>query len=844
MRFSLKTFLLLTAGAALAGCGGGGGDSHGGFTPPQSGTLSLTPTTTSLPRNPNNVAPYPGSPFMAEVLVGFRNAAGTLTAPNGDATVTTSSPSVISVSPPDDPATTEINEMAQRMVTFPLKLNNGSNTFFATSYDVAGSAEVIVSAVDPNTNRTTSKSVTFTVAGATPLPASVAVAANPYSVYVPGSAGSSSSVLTAVVRDGANQFVPNPGATDNVKFEIVGNGGGASLSASSAGGAVSGTSVTTRTINGIATASFQAGTLQGPIQIRATADRADNNVGNGISDPVSSTNTIIVSDGNLHSVVLSVPDSDAITINAVAPGVAPTTPTSVPVDPNGTYSLTVTAQAQDRQGAPVLAGTPLQFGVVDSPMAGFPAQGRGTFAIRGTDGNPQEGGTLFTSNSAHFRTAAERPGPGDTLLVFGQESAGNVDLEGARIVASVPTDTSLTVTSPFNRNDTTGSSVDFGPVLRYVVGRALEASITGSATTDQLGQAQVQLTYPVARLGKAAYIYVQGNAGIVNGGPKLVADTFDSGFAGVAPAVLKVAPNPIPGNTANVSVTVCYVDALDSGLQGVTIGFAFQGVNGSASMDGQSNAGFLTRPTGVNGCTSGLLTTTGVGATGSSIRFTAGTSATTSIPLVAPSALVLQATPSTVVGSGGTVTLRLTDGSGVGIPGVVISGNCSVSAQLTGAIAPTGANGQTTAQINILNQYGNAVTGACQFSAAGGTPNATVNIQGYDLCTTDPSNSACSDTQPEAPVRLTVFLNRGTSGYAGSVTVVSTPAGVSCQLATGGQQATSCIGSFTKGIGVVLNGTLSAAGNLTWSGACANLGGNAGSVTLAADATCTATVGP
>lgn len=106
----------------------------------------------------------------------------------------------------------------------------------------------------------------------------------------------------------------------------------------------------------------------------------------------------------------------------------------------------------------------------------------------------------------------------------------------------------------------------------------------------------------------------------------------------------------------------------------------------------------------------------------------------------------------------------------------------------------------------------------------------------------DRSKQQC--LQPEAPVRLTVFLNRGTSGYAGSVTVVSTPAGVSCQLATGGQQATSCIGSFTKGIGVVLNGTLSATGNLTWSGACANLGGNAGSVTLAADATCTATVGP
>jgi hypothetical protein len=36
-------------------------------------------------------------------------------------------------------------------------------------------------------------------------------------------------------------------------------------------------------VNGIAAASFQAGTVQGPIQIRATVDRSDNNVSNGIS---------------------------------------------------------------------------------------------------------------------------------------------------------------------------------------------------------------------------------------------------------------------------------------------------------------------------------------------------------------------------------------------------------------------------------------------------------------------------------------------------------------------------------------------------------------------------------
>ena len=72
-------------------------------------------------------------------------------------------------------------------------------------------------------------------------------------------------------------------------------------------GPVSGTSVATHTIHGVATASFQSGTTQGTIQIRATVDRADNNVTNGIADPLSATTAVIVSDGKLYSLEITSP---------------------------------------------------------------------------------------------------------------------------------------------------------------------------------------------------------------------------------------------------------------------------------------------------------------------------------------------------------------------------------------------------------------------------------------------------------------------------------------------------------------------------------------------------------
>ncbi|HET9032191.1 MAG TPA: hypothetical protein VFN25_04725 [Dokdonella sp.] len=735
MKFPFKTLGLLLASMALASCGGGGSDG-GATSAPQPGSITLTASRTTLPLNPGNILPYPGSPFMAEVAFTYRNNAGVITALTSDATFTTSSPSTISLSPPDDPSTDE-NEMASRVVSFNDTTNNGSYVFFATSYDVAGTSVVTASATDPATGLTVSKTLTFTVQGAPPVPGSVNLTPSPSVIYVAGVGGVTSSTISAQVRDGANQPVPDPGSADNVKFEIVGDAGGGILSAPSGSGA----NVTAKTVAGIAAVSFQSGTTlpPGPVQIRATVDRADNNVSNGISDPISATTSVAVSDGKLFGVVITSPDLEAVTANHVFAGVDANGNPVGGLD--GTYSFTISALATDRQGNPVVPGTTIQFGVIDAPLSGFPSTGGGVFDIAGGDGNPLEGGTAFTAPTGHFTTAGGGAGPGDTLLVFGQLVTGNFDLENARVVSSIANATNLTVTSAFNRNDTTGSSVNYGAVLPYVIGRATEANITASATTNAVGVASTTLNYPVSRLGKQTIVWAQGNAA-TSSVVRTVGDIQPVRLPGVAPLTIAVSPSPLLGNTTT-SVTVCVYDAFNSPLQGIFPGFSFHDLGiGSGSIDGVSGSGNMSSATGSDGCTVGTVVTAGLSGGGSGgggagspgVIFNVGNSEPVDIPISVSTGLLLQAFPSST--SGGAVNLLLTDGNGNPVPNAQIAGVCTGGPSIVGQIAPTGANGQTVASIlptglACVAQGEPRNTGTCVFSTGvQGGPTATVTVLG------------------------------------------------------------------------------------------------------------------
>jgi hypothetical protein len=633
MNFVHKTLGLLLASLALASCGGGGGNG-GGFTPAQSGHITLTPAgnSTVLPLNVGGANVWsPASPYTNEVDIHWTNPDGTPVSGH-DLSCSVTNLSVISIHILDDP-TTQPDESAINWGNVQVHSDTGHAICWVFSTGQAGTATLNVGGVDPVTGATISASLNFTVQNASgALPASVTMTAAPPGVYISGSGGNQNSVLTINVLDGGLQPVPDPdtgnSGADNVLLEIVTNpNGDARLSANSVTGPVTGTSVATHTVHGVATGSFQAGTVQGPIQIRATADRSDNNVTNGIADPVSATFSVIVSDGKLYSLEITspvvAPNLPGITVNSVS-GDVTASGTPIPPDPDATLSLVVSALGTDRQGNPVLPGTPIRFGAVDEPVGAPGSVDDNVFLLSGTDGNPLEGGTLFTAPTGQFQTAGGGAGPGDALIVFGKAVEGNSDLVSAVTVANVNSQTSLTTSSAFNRNDTTGVSVDYGSVLPYLIGRAQHGNISSPETTNDIGVAHTTLNYTVNSVGDAVAIWAQGD-GVdnVTGGQRSVVDAGTLVYPGVAPATLLVAPLSIAGNTT-ANITVCVTDALGIPLRGVQVGFLFSFTGaGNGSLDGTPNTGTFDHLTGVDGCTVGSAVTSGVG--GSSAGGSAGT---------------------------------------------------------------------------------------------------------------------------------------------------------------------------------------------------------------------------
>ncbi len=594
--------------------------------------LTLEVSRTVLPTNPNFIEPFIGSPYEVEVAITWRNLRGELVIPTEDdaefgAAWQSPNQGVGAIGRNDDPETDDVNEYLIFFQAVGIPVNSGRGTVYVRSTPQSGDGRLTVSAVDPDTGENLSAVLNFTFSsGAPSLPANVRVVPQAGATYIEGSGGDTSRQLQIFVDDGAGSPVPNPGAGgntfNNVRLEVL-NPQGERLSATNAAGNTEeGTVVNTTTANGIAGAVFRAANRQGSITIRATADRADNNVDNGITDPVVGETAIVVSDGRLFSVTLTTPVMESLIVNR--PIIAlPGDDDDAPLPPaDGTYSLTVSAIATDRLGNPALAGTQLQFGVIDAPLSGFPAQGSGNFDIRGTNGDPQEGGTLFTAPGGAFTSAGGGAGPGDTLVLFGKDVTGNADHEGSRIVESVTSSSSLVVQRRFNLNDTTGTSINSGPVIPYVIGRATVGNIGASASTDGNGVATVRLNYPVTQLGRPAIVWVQGNGPQVAGQAKSVGDVANYRYVGLAPAVLSAAPSSI---TANVQTTVlvCLQDARNESLQGERIGFAFEGLeSGSGRANGQTGSGTV-GPTGADGCATATVSTTDIqaGQEGPQLRF-------------------------------------------------------------------------------------------------------------------------------------------------------------------------------------------------------------------------------
>lgn len=845
--------------------------------------LVLTATTLNLPLNPQpGVFPSLSSPYIAEVTITRRHQNGALITGTEKDNTSITPVQIAAFSTLDDPATAwsgasltpptaEGNEFLTQIGSGPVNVTGGQGTLFVHAQSVPGPALLIVTAIDPDNGQTISSSLTFNIVSTIPpVPATISLSTDKKAAYTSLSGGNTSVAITALVQTGAGLPVADPKsgnhANDNIQFDIIGdNPGDARLSATNAAGvAHTQTSVQTRTTSGVASVQFIAGTEAGQIQVKATADRYDNDVSNGIQDPVTSTITIIVSDGKLYSLAISSPVVNGLKVNSISGQV--TSSSASPADPNATYSVTESATATDRAGNPVLP-TVINFGLIDAPASTSINFGNGNFLITGQSGDPKESDTLFTATGGHFKTAGGGAGPGDTLLVFGHTTTfdgyaapvGNRDLEGARVIQSIATDTQLTVTSPFNPNDDTGQLTDLGAVIPYVIGHATAGNITASATTNAVGVATVFMTYPASHLGQYAYVWAQGAVSTTTGS-KTVGDIAASGYPGLAPASLSV-PSSIVGNTTT-TLRVCVTDALKQPMAQQVVGFTFENLgNGRATIDGQPS-GIFANPTDANGCVVGVVVTSGLSNAGTvkpEVVISAdGQNATVTISV--GGAPILQASPSAFISPNNSLlTLTLTDDHGHPISGVAISGTCTGTISIT-TILPTDANGisRTFITSNGLDAPTTPLTGSCTFTAADGAT-ATVNVTGINTCVINRNAPGCP--LPPQSV-LTVVANDANvapnvSPVAGSVTISGTslnaPLTSSCSIS--GTGSVSCPNSFDQGTTVTLHasavGTVGRTAFSGWAGGCSAsgtqsaTGGNSiftmpsGTITCTANFTCT-----
>jgi hypothetical protein len=727
----------------------------------------------NIPVNFGLFSPFIGSPFISAVTVIQRGANGDFMPPSDgeeDNAVQGSitSGGVAAVSVADDPETQDVNEFTTFWSSiFTGRGAAGRSQFYVLALDQAGTAEFSVSALDQQTGSNVAATIPFNVVDTSSngLPATITATQDTGGLYIEGSNGRTSKPFTLFVDDGASTPVLDPSdgsgnpTYNNVAIEIIDNGGAndSRLFANSAsGGTVNGQSISTFTTAGQASFSLRAGTQVGTVTLRAVADAADNNVDNGVADPVEANFTATISDGQLFSLTLTTPFSDAVFANQVPDGNGGL---------DGTYGLTVSVQANDRQGNPVIPGTNVQFGLVDSPFdAGtYPFEGGGVFAISGNDGDPDEGRFNFFVRDETFITGDDgRVEPGDSLLLLGQSVANNrnYDLELQRFVESVTSDETLRVERRFNPNDGTGSVVDDDEIIPYIVGRAQHGAIEASAQTNESGVATVTLNYPVSQLNRNVALWAQGEGStfILDGGEfsRTVGDVALGNYSGILPLTITASPAVIPAS-GTTFVEVCVSDALASPYPAATITFSSAG-GGSVTVDGQVGSGTLLSATGANGCVFAEVTPTGQtpDAESTVISFTTEFVTEPAEVEVAPVAsAVMLVSPSAIRGDRTVqVILTLLDGSGQPLEGVQLTGSCEVSGdgaaiEILSGPGTTASNGATAVNIRTtgFQTCESPPTGQCVFTSASGSPEGTLDVFGIDISGIDfsPAPDPCPD---------------------------------------------------------------------------------------------------
>jgi hypothetical protein len=254
------------------------------------------------------------------------------------------------------------NPLAYRSVT--LGSNSGGASFHFHAINKSGTARVTCSVTNPSDNLVSSASVDIVVGAATGKPANViATTMAPFALgsklntsLVPDNVG-----IQAFVRDDANQPIPNPSGGANLQVSI--RPFGAYLGARLLSGNQSGNVLQVRTISGVGQISLSSGSDTGAILLEYATDRFDNDVSNGIQDPIVSLHAVSVSNtvGSGAPLVISGAESIAVTAGntfayafSLEGGVGPFTwstigglPAGLTLDSSGVISGTTSASAGD-----------------------------------------------------------------------------------------------------------------------------------------------------------------------------------------------------------------------------------------------------------------------------------------------------------------------------------------------------------------------------------------------------------------------------------------------------------------------------------------------------------------
>lgn len=359
--------------SVITACGGGGG-SPGDTKLPYS--ITLTAAKNQLPINIANQPPGIGvdAPYTTTLYVNAREGGAPIQGGkdifgcNIDQGLDTGALAYLDGDPAHkvkvknpDGTETEIEGLYRSVV---LGANSGGNSFHFHAGDKAGTARITCTVTNPVDNQVSSASVNIVVGAATGKAASVIATAQ-----APGYLGTSNNTaslannvgINVSIKDDANQPIPNPSAANLlVRIRPFGASAGARLASSG------GSEAQVRTVNGLALVSLSSGPGAGVILLELVTDRADNDVSNGIQDPVThllavsvhkalSSGPLVIGDATI-SVTNGMPYSYALTAQGGVPpyqwtssglpggltlssdGIISGTPTAK----NGTYDVTVT----------------------------------------------------------------------------------------------------------------------------------------------------------------------------------------------------------------------------------------------------------------------------------------------------------------------------------------------------------------------------------------------------------------------------------------------------------------------------------------------------------------------